>query len=118
MDYHSQQLAMIYTNEIVRLHEVPLSIILDRVTQFTSMLQGKLHEVLRSQLLFSIAFHQQIDGELEKIIEMLKDMLKAYVIDFGDHRDQLLSLCDFSYNNSYHISIDMDLEHFMRGDVD
>ena len=38
---------------------------------------------------------------------MLEEMLKACVIDFGGHWDKFLPLCDFSYNNSYHSSINM-----------
>ena len=38
---------------------------------------------------------------------MLEDMLRACVIDFGGHWDKFLPLCEFSYNNSYHSSIDM-----------
>ena len=38
---------------------------------------------------------------------MLKDMLRGCVIDFGGHWDKFLPLCEFSYNNSYHSSIDM-----------
>ncbi|WMV08156.1 hypothetical protein MTR67_001541 [Solanum verrucosum] len=44
VDYNAQQLAKVCVNEIMRLHRVPLSIISDRGTQFTSKFWGKLHE--------------------------------------------------------------------------
>ncbi|GKE51349.1 putative reverse transcriptase domain-containing protein [Tanacetum coccineum] len=38
-------------------------------------------------------------------VPTLKDMLRAYVIDFGKSWDRHLPLVEFSYNNSYHASI-------------
>ncbi|WMV42003.1 hypothetical protein MTR67_035388, partial [Solanum verrucosum] len=66
VDYNSQQLTKIYVKEIVRSHVVPLSTISDRGTQFTSKFLGTLHEVLGTQLTFSIAFHPQTGGSLVK----------------------------------------------------
>ena len=60
--YNAQKLAKVYVKEIVRLHRVPLSIISDRGTQFTSKFWRKLHYELGTQLTFSIAFHPQMDG--------------------------------------------------------
>ncbi|WMV47023.1 hypothetical protein MTR67_040408 [Solanum verrucosum] len=95
------------SHDIVRLHGVPLSIILDRGTQFTSKFWGKLHEELGTQLSFSTTFHPQTDGQSERTIQVLDDMLRACVIDFGGDWDKFLPLCEFSYNNSYHSNIDM-----------
>ena len=53
----------------------------------------------------STVFHPQIDGQSERTIQVLEDMLRACVIDFGARWDQLLPLAEFSYNNSYHSSI-------------
>ncbi|WMV29097.1 hypothetical protein MTR67_022482 [Solanum verrucosum] len=47
------------------------------------------------------------DGQSEKTIQVLEDMLRACVIEFGGHWNNFLPLCEFSYNNSYHSSIDM-----------
>ncbi|WMV40840.1 hypothetical protein MTR67_034225 [Solanum verrucosum] len=109
VEYNAQQLAMVYVKEIVRLHGVPLSIISDHGMQFTSKFWGKLHEELGTQLTFSTAFHPQMDGQLEKTIQMLEDMLRSCVIDFGEHWDKFILLCEFSYNNSYHSIIGMSL---------
>ncbi|WMV58506.1 hypothetical protein MTR67_051891 [Solanum verrucosum] len=59
VDYDAQHLAKVYVKKIVRLHRVPLSIISDRGTQFTSKFWGKLHEELGTQLTFSTAFQPQ-----------------------------------------------------------
>ncbi|GJU52399.1 putative reverse transcriptase domain-containing protein [Tanacetum coccineum] len=53
----------------------------------------------------SIAYHPQTDGQSERTIQTLEDMLRAYVIDFGNGWVKHLSLVKFSYNNSYHASI-------------
>ena len=55
----------------------------------------------------STAFHPQTDGQSERTIQVLEDMLRACVIEFGGHWDNFLPLPEFSYNNSYHSSIDM-----------
>ena len=89
-------------SEVVRLHGVPLSIISDRGTQFTSMFWRTLHAELGTRLDLSTAFHPQTDGQSEQTIQVLEDMLRACVIEFGGHWDIFLPLAEFSYNNSYH----------------
>ena len=56
---------------------------------------------------FNTAFHPQIDGQSEKTIQSLEDMLRIYVMDFGGQWDLHLLLIEFAYNNSYHASIEM-----------
>ena len=55
----------------------------------------------------STAFHPQTDGQSERTIQLMEDMLRACVIEFGGHWNSFLPLEEFSYNNSYHSSIDM-----------
>ncbi|GKB15115.1 putative reverse transcriptase domain-containing protein [Tanacetum coccineum] len=45
------------------------------------------------------------DGQSERTIQTLEDMLRACVIDFRKGWDRHLPLVEFSYNNSYHTSI-------------
>ncbi|GKA46691.1 putative reverse transcriptase domain-containing protein [Tanacetum coccineum] len=47
----------------------------------------------------------ETDGQSERTIQTLEDMLRACVIDFGKGWDKHLPLVEFSYNNSYHASI-------------
>ena len=54
---------------------------------------------------FSTAFHPQTDGQSERTIQTLEDMLRACVIDFGGSWDSHLPLAKFAYNNNYHSSI-------------
>nr|GFC80405.1 reverse transcriptase domain-containing protein [Tanacetum cinerariifolium] len=84
---------------------VPVSIISDRDSLFTSRFWVSLQKALGTQLDLSIAYHPETDGQSERTIQMLEDMLRACVIDFGSSWDKHLPLVEFSYNNSYHASI-------------
>ena len=63
--YNAEKLAKLYISEVVRLHGVPLSIISDRGTQFTSKFWKTLHAELGTRLDLSTAFHPQTDGQSE-----------------------------------------------------
>ena len=56
---------------------------------------------------FSTTFHSQTDGQSERTIKTLEDMLRKRVMDFGGQWDIHLPLIEFAYNNSYHASIEM-----------
>nr|GEU51308.1 putative reverse transcriptase domain-containing protein [Tanacetum cinerariifolium] len=62
-------------------------------------------EALGTNLDMSIAYHPQMDGQSERTIQTLEDMLCACVINFGSSWDRHLPLVEFSYKNSYHASI-------------
>ncbi|RVW98761.1 Transposon Tf2-2 polyprotein [Vitis vinifera] len=100
-------LAKLYIQEIVRLHGIPVSIVSDRDPKFTSQFWQSLQRALGTQLNFSTAFHPQTDGQSERVIQILKDMLRACVLDFGGNWADYLPLAEFAYNNSYQSSIGM-----------
>ena len=58
-----------------------------------------------TRLKFSTAFHPQTDGQTERTIQILEDMLRACVMDFGGFWSKYLPLIEFSYNNSYQSTI-------------
>ncbi|GJY01079.1 putative reverse transcriptase domain-containing protein [Tanacetum coccineum] len=95
----------IYIDEIVTRHGVPVSIISDRDGRFTSRCWQTVQKALGTRLDMSTAYHPQTDGQSERTIQTLEDMLRACVIDFGGSWDVHLPLAEFSYNNSYHSSI-------------
>ncbi|GJY95720.1 putative reverse transcriptase domain-containing protein [Tanacetum coccineum] len=78
-DYKTEKLAKIYTNEIVARHGVPVSIISDRDGRFTSHLWQAFQEALGTRLDMSTAYHPQTDGQSERTIQTLEDMLRACV---------------------------------------
>ena len=59
------------------------------------------------QLSMSIAFHPQTDGQSERTIQILEDMLRACVLDLKGSWEKHLPLVEFAYNNSYQASIQM-----------
>nr|GEU95074.1 reverse transcriptase domain-containing protein [Tanacetum cinerariifolium] len=82
-DYSTKRLARIYINEIVARHGVPVSIISDRNGRFTSRCWQTVQKGLGTRLDMSTAYHPQTDGQSERTIQTLKDMLRECVIDFG-----------------------------------
>ncbi|CAL8168609.1 unnamed protein product [Prunus armeniaca] len=79
-------------------------VIVDRLTKdarFTSRFLRCLQEAMGTRLQFSTVFHPQIDGQSERTIQTLEDMLRSCVLQFN------LALVEFAYNNSYHLSIEM-----------
>ncbi|KAG8485768.1 hypothetical protein CXB51_019099 [Gossypium anomalum] len=101
------KLAKIYISEIVRLHGVPISIISDRDPRFTSRFWKKLQEALGTKLNFNTAFHPQTNGQSERIIQVLEDMLRCCVLEFQGSWEKYLALVEFAYNNSFQSSIQM-----------
>ena len=73
-------LTKLYLQEIVRLHRIPLSIVSDRDPKFTSQFWQSLQKALGTQLNFSTVFHLRL---MVKVIQILEDMLRACVLDFG-----------------------------------
>nr|GEW28630.1 hypothetical protein [Tanacetum cinerariifolium] len=104
-DYKMEKLARIYINEIIVRHGVPVLIILDRDGQFTSQLWQALQKALGTKPNMSTVYHPKTDGQSERTIQTLEDMLRSCVMDFGGSWDTHLSLVEFSYNSSYHKSI-------------
>ncbi|GJR08321.1 putative reverse transcriptase domain-containing protein [Tanacetum coccineum] len=88
-DYKMERLARLHLNKIVARHGVPISIISDR----------------DSRLDTSTAYHPHTDGQSERTIQTLEDMLRTCVLNFKGSWDVHLSLVEFSYNNSYHSSV-------------
>ncbi|GJT41518.1 putative reverse transcriptase domain-containing protein [Tanacetum coccineum] len=100
-----EKLTRQYLKEVVSRHGVPVSIISDRDGKFTSHFWKSLHKALGTRLDMSTAYHPETDGQSERTIQTLEDMLRACVLDFGKGWDKHLPLVEFSYNNSYHTSI-------------
>ena len=101
------RLAKLYVEKIVQFHDVSLSIMLDRDPHFISKFWKELQSALGTQLKFSIAFHPQTDGQSERLIQVLEDMLRGCVMEFLGSWDRYIPLMEFAYNNSFQSSIDM-----------
>ncbi|GJW94592.1 putative reverse transcriptase domain-containing protein [Tanacetum coccineum] len=100
-----EKLARMYLKEVVTRHGIHVSIICDRDPRLASNFWKSLQKALGTNLDMSIAYHPQTDGQSERTIQTLEDMLRAYVIDFGNGWIRHLPRVEFSYNNSYHASM-------------
>ncbi|GKD03877.1 reverse transcriptase domain-containing protein [Tanacetum coccineum] len=69
--------------KIISRHGVPISIISDHDSHFTSIFWKSLQKALSTQLDMSTAYHRETDGQSERTIQTLEDMLRACLIDFG-----------------------------------
>ncbi|GKC51324.1 putative reverse transcriptase domain-containing protein [Tanacetum coccineum] len=104
-EFNMDRKARFYLNEMVARHGVPISITSNRDSRFTSRFWQSMQEALGTRLDMSLAYHPKIDGQSERTIQTLKDMLRACIIDFEGCWDVHLSLVEFSYNNNYHYSV-------------
>lgn len=102
-----EKLAKLYVSEIVRLHGVPKSIVSDRDGRFTSRLWKKVQDAMGTRLTFSTAFHPQTDGQSERTIQTLEDLLRLCILEFAGGWESHVHLIEFAYNNSFQASIGM-----------
>lgn len=100
-------LAELFVKEIVRLYGVPALIISNRDMRFTSYFWRSLQQAMGTAPSFSTAYNPQSDGQLERTIQTMEDMLRACVLDFSGSWDKRLPPIEFAYNNSFHSSIQM-----------
>ncbi|GJR21639.1 putative reverse transcriptase domain-containing protein [Tanacetum coccineum] len=100
-----EKFTRMHLKEVVMRQGIHVLIICDHDPKFASNFWRSLRKALGTSLDMSIAYHPQTDGQSERTIQTLKDMLRAYVIDFVNGWVRHLPLVQFSYNNSYHASI-------------
>ena len=81
MTFTLEEFNRLYIPEIVRFHGVPVSIVSDRDPGFTTQFWKSFQKAMGTQLLMSIAFHPQTDGQSERTIQILENMLRACVLD-------------------------------------
>src|SRR3954470_17013178 len=79
MDYPMEKLTQLYIEKIVSLHGITLSIVTDRDSRFTSKFWEGLQKTLGTKLRLSPTYHPQSDGQTERTIESLEDLLRACV---------------------------------------
>ena len=107
VNFSMDRLASLFIKEIVRMHGVPLSIVSNKDPHFTSRFWHSLQKALSTKLSFSTAFHPQTDGQSERVIQVLEDLLRACVLDLKGNWDDYLPLVEFAHNNSFQASIGM-----------
>ena len=107
MTFTLEEFYRLYIRDIVRLHGVPVSIVSDRDPRFTMHFWKSFQKAMGTWLTMSTAFHPQTDGQSERTIQVLEDMLRACVLDHKGSWEEHLPLMEFAYNNNYQASIQM-----------
>ena len=86
-NFSLDRLVELYINEIFKLHDISVSIVLDRDPRFTSQFWSKLQNSLGTTLHFSTTFHPHTDGQFERTIQTLEDMChNSFSFDLDDHK--------------------------------
>ncbi|XP_073121549.1 uncharacterized protein [Henckelia pumila] len=99
-EFTFDRIARLYIQEIMRIHGVPLSIISDRDPRLTSWFWGSFQRVLGTTMSLSTTYHPEIDGQSERIIQTLEDMLRTLVMDFGLSWQDHLPVIEFPYKTA------------------
>ncbi|WVZ63923.1 hypothetical protein U9M48_013515 [Paspalum notatum var. saurae] len=105
--YRAKQYAELYISQIVSLHGVPQTITSDRGSLFVSRFWEQLQIALGTNLIHSSAYHSQTDGQVERVNQILEDMLRACALTYSTKWDECLPLAEFAYNNCYQKSLEM-----------
>ena len=92
------------------MHGIPNVIISDRDLKFAGNFWKSLFKELDTKLNFSTAYHPQMDGQTERVNQVLEDMLRISVRDYPTKWEDYLHLVEFAYNNHYQASTN--LSHF------
>jgi hypothetical protein len=103
----ASQLSELYISRIVSLHGIPKEISSDRGGLFTSKFWESFQEAMGTHITWSSAYHPQSQGQVERVNQVLEDMLRACVISFGKKWEESLPYAEFLYNNSYQASLKM-----------
>ena len=94
--YGAEDYAKLNIHALVRFHGVPLSIISYHGAQFTSHFWRSFQRGLGTNIKLSMTFHPQVDGQAERTIQTLEDMLRACVLEFKGSRDEHVRLIEFT----------------------
>lgn len=113
--YKVKFIAAIFMKNVFKLHGFPKAIISNHDAKFTSNFWKGLFQELGTQLNFSMAYHLQTDDQTKRVNQVLKDMLRMYVMDKPLVWEDYLHLVEFAYNNGYHSSLGMSPYHAVYG---
>ena len=100
MTFTLEEFFRLYIREIVRLHGVLVSIVLNRDPRFKAHFWKSFQKATGTRLTMSTAFHPQTDGQSKRTIQVLEDMLRACVLDHKGSWDEHFPLVEFAYNKA------------------
>lgn len=89
-----------FFDTVVKLHGIPKTIVSDRDTKFTSMFWATLFERFGTKLAVSSAYHPQTDGQTERMVRTMKEMLRGAINHKQTDWIDKLSALELAYNNA------------------
>ena len=107
MTFTLEEFYRLYILEIVRLHGVTVSIVSNRDPRFMAHFWESFQRAMGTRLVMSTTFNPQTDGQSERTIQALEDILRACVLDLKGSWEEPFPLVEFTYNNSNQASIHM-----------
>jgi hypothetical protein len=93
-------IANLFFKEVIRVHGLPKSIVLDRDTKFIGNFWRTLWKKLGTNLAYNLAYHPQMDGQTELVNRSSRGLLRSLVTEHHSQWDHILPQAEFSYNDS------------------
>jgi hypothetical protein len=94
--------ALVFMENVFRLHGLPLQIISDRDPRFTSIFWQEVIKALGMESGFSTAFHPHTDGQTERMNRTMEEMLRHFITPMKGDWTRALPMLEFAYNNAKH----------------
>ena len=113
--HKASNIVNIYMKEVARLNGIIKAIVSERDSKFTSKFWKGLFEWFGTSINMSTTYHPQIDGQIERVNQVIEDMLSMYVMDQPSKWEDYLHLVEFAYNDGYHSSLKMSPFEAMYG---
>ena len=103
--FTATQVARVFWDNVIKLHGIPSSIVLDRDKVFTSVLWRELLAGAGTKLLYSTAYHPQTAGQSERVNQCMEMYLCCAVHDSPHKWRHWLPMAEFWYNSTFHASL-------------
>jgi len=107
--YSATKIANLFSQHVMKYHGLPDNIVSDRDPTFTSKFWGELFQVQGVNLLMSTVYHPQTDGQSKATNKTLEGYLRCSVRDNPKTWSNWLTMVEYCYNISYHISLESTL---------
>lgn len=102
--YTTKSVAQLFVKHVFKLHGLPQSNVSDRDSTFTSNFWRELFKAQGAKLEFSMAYHQQTDGQSEAVNKSLETYLRCFVGDWPKDWVRWVPLAEWWYNTTQHTS--------------